>query len=153
KDFLNPDSYVTVTADLRAVGKHCLVYVDHDQTEPDRLQPTIKDAVAAFDDEIYPHACERLGHALDVDRDGRFTILFTGWLNRLGGGKIKLDGFVRGSDFYRDLDAPYGNRCDMMYLNPELKPGAYLRTLLAHEYTHAVVFSEHVFGDYLPDAP
>jgi hypothetical protein len=153
KDFLNPDSYATVTADLRAVGKHCLVYVDHDQVDPDGLRPTIKNAVAAYDDEVYPQACERLGHALDVDRDGRFTILFTGWLNKLGGGKIKLDGFVRGSDFYRDLDAPYGNRCDMMYLNPELKPGAYLRTLLAHEYSHAVVFSEHVFGDYLPDAP
>jgi hypothetical protein len=153
KDFLNPDSYATVTADLRAVGKHCLVYVDHDQPDPEALQPTIKDAVAAFDNDIYPQACERLGHALDVDRDGRFSILFTGWLNKLGGGKVNLDGFVRGSDFYRDLDAPFSNRCDLMYLNPKLKPGAYLRTLLAHEYTHAVVFSEHVFGDYLPDAP
>jgi hypothetical protein len=40
----------------------------------------------------------------------------------------------------------------MLYLNTDLRPGPYLRTLLAHEYTHAVVFSEHVFGNYLPDA-
>ena len=40
----------------------------------------------------------------------------------------------------------------MLYLNTDLRPGPYLRTLVAHEYTHAVVFSEHVFGDYLPGA-
>jgi hypothetical protein len=41
----------------------------------------------------------------------------------------------------------------MMYLSAGLRPGPHLRTLLAHEYTHAVVFSEHLFGDYLPDRP
>src|SRR5260370_38431736 len=136
---------------LRGGGKHCQVYVDHDFADADGLQPTVKDAIAVFDEEIYPKACERLGHALDVDRDGRFTILFTPWLDKLSGGKIKLDGFVRGSDFYRDLDAPHGNRCDLMYLITNLKPAPYLHTLLAHEYTHAVVFSEHVFGEYLPN--
>ena len=34
----------------------------------------------------------------------------------------------------------------MMYLNADLVPGPHLRTVLAHEYTHAVIFSEHVFG-------
>src|SRR5207244_1823742 len=106
--------------------------------------------VRTFDGDIYPQARGELGNVLDVDRDGRFTILFTGWLSRLCNGKVSLDGFVRGSDFYRDLDAPYGNRCDMMYLNTALQPGPYLRSLLAHEYTHAVIFSEHVFGHYLP---
>jgi hypothetical protein len=153
RDPFNPDGYVAVTADLRAVGDHCQVYVDHAYADPVALQPTVKDVVATFDKEIYPQACKRLGRALDVDRDGRFTILFTGWLDKLGGGKIKLDGYVRGSDFYRDLDSPHGNRCDMMYLNTRLKPGPYLHTLLAHEFTHAVVFSERVFGDYLPNAP
>jgi hypothetical protein len=107
--------------------------------------------VQTFDAEVYPQAQKRLGQVLDVDRDGRFTILFTNRINKLGSGGSRLDGFVRGSDFYRDLEAPFGNQCDMMYLSAELKPGPYLRTLLAHEYTHAVVFSEHVFGDYLPD--
>jgi hypothetical protein len=149
-DFTNRDNYVSIAADLAAVGKHCQVYIDHEFAGKDGLQPTVKDVIATFDDEIYPQACKRLGRAADVDRDGRFSILFTPWLDKLADGKVQLDGFVRGSDFYRDLDAPHGNRCDMMYLNTSLKPGPYLRTLLAHEYTHAVVFSEHVFGDYLP---
>jgi hypothetical protein len=87
-----------------------------------------------------------------VDRDGRFTILFTGWLRRMQGGKVAVDGCVRGSDFHRELQAPFGNGCDMMYLSTTLQAGPHLRTLLAHEYTHAVVYSEHVFGDYLPVA-
>jgi hypothetical protein len=139
-----------VVGELNTVGRHCQVYVDRDHDNARGLRPTVDDAVRAFDEEVYPRARERLGRALDVDRDGRFTILFTGWLDRLQRGKVALGGFVRGSDFYRDVAAPFGNRCDVMYLNTNLKPGPHLRTLLAHEYVHAVVFSEHVFGEYLP---
>jgi hypothetical protein len=149
-DLQDPSNYAEIPADLGAVGRHCLVYVEHENVDLKGLKATIQDAVAAFDREIYPQARTRLGQALDVDRDGRFTILFTSRLGKLSGGKAKLDGFVRGSDFYRDLDPPLGNQCDMMYLAADLKPGPYLHTLLAHEYTHAIVFSEHVFGSYLP---
>jgi hypothetical protein len=117
------------------------------------LQPTVDDIVATFDKEVYPWARQLLGQAVDVDRDGRFTILLTGWLAKLANGRVSLGGFVRGSDFFRDLAPPFGNRCDMMYLNSDLKPGPHLHTILAHEYTHAVIFSEHVFGSYLPEGP
>jgi hypothetical protein len=146
-DFQSAANYVAVPAELRGVGKRCQVYVDQAHPDPRGLQPTIDDVIRTFDEEVLPRA---LGTALDVDRDGRFTILFSGWLAKLQSGQVKLGGFVRGSDFYLDLAAPYGNRCDMMYLNTDLRPGPYLRTLLAHEYTHGVLFSEHVFGDYLP---
>jgi hypothetical protein len=153
RDFRDPDNYVTVTAQLERVGWHCQVYVDCDHADRAALQRTLDDIVRTFDDQVYPRACQELGHALDVNRDGRFTILLTGWLGRLSNGKVSLDGFVRGSDFYRDLAVPYGNRCDMMYLNTDLQPGPHLRTVLAHEYTHAVIFSEHVFAGYLPGMP
>ena len=152
QDFHDTAAYTAVVGVLRAVGRHCQVYVDRAHTDLRGLQPTIDDAVRTFDEQVYPVAQRRLGQALDVDRDGRFTILFTSWLDRLQRGTVSLGGFVRGSDFYRDMAAPFGNRCDAMYLNTNLKPGPHLRTVLAHEYTHAVVFSEHVFGDYLPVA-
>jgi hypothetical protein len=152
QDFHDAGAYTAVVGALRAVGRHCQVYVDRAHADLGGLQPTIDDAVRTFDEQVYPVAQRRLGQALDVDRDGRFTVLFTGLLDRLQRGAVSLGGFVRGSDFYRDLAAPFGNRCDVMYLNTNLKPGPHLRTLLAHEYTHAVVFSEHVFGDYLPAA-
>jgi hypothetical protein len=152
-EFQDPAAYATIVGELRAVGRHCQVYVDRDHPDPAALQPTVDDVVRTFDEEVFPRACRDFGRALDVDRDGRFTILFTGWLGRLVNGRVAIGGFVRGSDFYRDLAGPYGNRCDMMYLNTDLRPGPLARSLLAHEYTHAVVFSEHVFGGYLPELP
>jgi hypothetical protein len=153
RDFSNPESYVTVSGELQSVGRHCQVYVDRDYHPRSRIQPTVDDVIQTFDREVYPRACHDLGRALDVDRDGRFTVLLTPWLGKLADGKISLGGFVRGSDFFRDLAPPFGNRCDMMYLNTELQPGPALRTILAHEYTHAVIFSEHVFGSYQPQIP
>ncbi len=152
QDFQNTRQYAAVHAELCAVGKHCQVYVDRDHKDRDGLQATVKDTIRTFDEGVYPKAREWLGRCLDVDGDGRFTILFTSLLSRLQGGKVSLGGCVRGSDFDRELTAPFSNRCDMMYLNTDLKPGPHLRTLITHEYTHAVVFSEHVFGEYLPMA-
>jgi hypothetical protein len=149
QEFQDPAAYVTVKGDLRGFGRHCQVYLDRDYPDPPGVQPTVEDIVRTFDDDVSPQA---LGQVLDVDRDGRFTILLTSWLGKLCNGKVAVGGFVRGSDFMQDLPAPFGNRCDMMYLNANLKPGPYLHTLLAHEYTHAIVFSEHVFGNYLAEA-
>ena len=149
RDFQDADGYVAVPADLRATGRRCQAYLDHAFADPESLQPTLDDAVRTFDEAVYPTARRLLGRCLDVDRDGRFTLFFSPRLDSLAG-KGALSGFVRTADFYRDLAAPFGNRADMMYLNTDLKPGPYLRTVVAHEYTHAVVCSEHAFGDYLP---
>jgi hypothetical protein len=149
QEFQDAAAYVEVVGKLCRVGRHCQVYVDRNYLDLTRLQPTIEDAVRTFDEEVYPRTCAELGRVVDTDRDGRFTMLFSSWLGHLSEGKVALGGLVRGSDFFRDLEAPYGNRCDMMYLNPDLQPGPHLHALLAHEYTHAVVFSEHIFGAYL----
>jgi len=146
----SPAGHVAIRGELRSVGQFCQVYVDHDEPSSAALQATIDDVVRTFDTDIFPQAAS-LGRAVDVDRDGRFTILMTSRLSQLGGGTVSLGGCVRGSDFYRDLAAPFGNRCDLMFLNAQLQPGAHLHTLLAHEYTHALIFCEHVFGNYLPE--
>ena len=62
-------------------------------------------------------------------------------MTRLAGGKAGVDGFVRGADLDASLGEPFGNRCDMMYLNTSLKAGPHFRTIIAHEYAHAVIFS------------
>jgi hypothetical protein len=133
-------NYVTVRGVLRAVGKHVQVYVadeDQGQVAPELL----KDLVATFDDRILPVSAQSVGLASDVDGDGRFTILLSSWLTRLGDGRNAVDGFVRVSDLDSAFPPPFGNRCDMMYLSTALQPGLHLRTVLAHEYMHAVVFS------------
>jgi hypothetical protein len=157
--FLNEDAfqeatgYATVVGDLKAMGRYCQVYLDHDDAHLVTTQATVDDIVRTFDHEIYPHARQRLGRVLDVDRDGRFTILLTHRLGQMARGRVSLAGFIRGADFYRDIAAPLSNRSDMMYLNSDLVSGPHLRTIIAHEYTHAIIFSEHVFGGHHPELP
>lgn len=153
--FLDPGSYAVITGQLQQIGKHCQVYVDRNFPDPSALRPTIEDAIRAFDEKIFPLGDKlapryALGRCCDVDRDGRFTILFSPWLGRLASGTVALDAMTRGSDLHRDLRPPYSNACDMIYLNTSLKPGPYLHSLLAHEYAHLVLYTEHVLTKYLP---
>lgn len=146
-DLYDTKKYIPVTAKLARTGKWCLVYADSDDRVSAEL---LDDVVRTFDERVYPAARQRFGQHRDVDRNGKFTILISGWLDRLSSGKVSLSGFVRGADFYRDVSAPFSNQCDMLYLNASLVPGEHLRTVLAHEYTHAITFSEHTFTEYLP---
>lgn len=150
-DFTQSKNYERVQARLFAVGEQCAIYVDVESTKDEQLKNLVDDTIATFDREVQPAAVRKLGRHRDVDGDGKFAILFTPWLGKLADGGVSLGGFVRGSDFYSEIEPPLGNRCDMMYLNSALWPGPHLRTLIAHEYTHAVTLSEHVFGRHLPD--
>ena len=139
-DVTASSNYLSVAGVLSAVGKRIQIYVapeDLGQVDKELL----RDLIVTFDDRIFPAAARSTGLATDVDGDGRFTILLSSWLNRLGNGRNAVDGFVRVTDLDPAFSAPFGNHCDMMYLSTRLKPGPYLRTVVAHEYMHAVVFS------------
>ncbi len=84
----------------------------------------------------------RFGPAPDVDGDGRFTVLVSSWLEHLGGGRYAVDGFIRVADLDRSIRPPLGNQRDVMYVSASLEAGPYLRTVLAHEYMHAVLFGQ-----------
>ena len=138
-------NYRAVAAKLRALGRSVQVYVD--ERDAGRVGPeTLREIVATLDERVVPEVGRAIGMAPDVDGDGRFTVLVTGQLARLGGGRLAVDGFVRGSDLDPAMAAPFGNRCDMLYLNAGLTPGPHLRTVLAHEYTHAAVSALKAFG-------
>lgn len=146
-DLYDAGRYIEVVADLAKVGRHCIIYTDQ---KDDVERSVVEEIARVFDEQVYPSARATFGRHRDVDRDGKFAILMTTWLSRLSDGKVALSGFVRGADFYRDVEAPFSNQCDMLYLNASLEPGPHLTTILAHEYTHAITFCEHVFGEYLP---
>ena len=95
----------------------------------------------------------RFGPAPDVDGDGRFTVLLSSWLDHLGGGRFAVDGLVRVADLDRAFRPPLGNQCDVMYLSASLESGPYLRTVLAHEYMHAVLFGQKGRGGHGARAP
>jgi hypothetical protein len=144
-DVASASNYLAVRGRLRAVGQRVQVYVDAQDLA--RVgDEVLKDLLVTFDGRIFPTAATLFGRARDVDGDGRFTVLISSWLTRLGGGKHAVDGYVRGADFDATLATPFGNRCDMMYLSTALEPGPHLRTVLAHEYTHAVTLSVKAFS-------
>ena len=103
--------------------------------------------MSTFDDRIFPLIARRFGAAPDVDGDGRFTVLISSWLDHLGGGRYAVDGFVRVADLERSVHPPLGNQCDVMYLSAALESGPHLRTVLAHEYMHAVAFGQKNCGN------
>jgi hypothetical protein len=151
-DVASASNYLPLEGILRGVGRRVQVYVD--ASDAAAIEPeVVADIVATFDEKIFPEAARTIGQARDVDGDGRFTVLISSWLTRLAGGRHAVDGFVRGADLDPGYAAPFGNRCDMMYLSTALRPGPHLRTVLAHEYTHAVTFSAKVLPSPTSTAP
>jgi hypothetical protein len=137
----DPTQYAKVASHEIAHGRNVRVYLD-DQQSPKELSPGLVQSIAdLFDNELIPRFGGLFGTYRDVDGDGRFSVLLSPWLARLQGGRTSIGGFVRGSDFQSHIAPPFSNRCDMMYVNSQTIPGPHLRTLLIHEYAHAVSFS------------
>jgi hypothetical protein len=136
--------YVPVTGRLAGEGDRVRVYLDR-QTAPEEIAPgLIDEIIRLLDAEIIPRSREVVGEHADIDGDGKLTVLVTAWLGRLCGGKTSLNGCVRCNDFQADVEAPFGNHADVIYLNTSVAPGPALKALLAHEYTHAVCFSRRL---------
>jgi len=140
----DPQGYLPVTGVLAGVGQSVQVYVDREVSGS--AGALVAEIIRLMDDEIIPRSRELLGEHTDIDGDGKLAILVTGWLGRLCGGKTSLNGFVRANDFQALIDPPFGNHADVLYLNSAMEPGPALKTLLAHEYTHAVCFSRRFAG-------
>lgn len=144
-DVISPSNYLTIHSSLRSTGERVQIYVDDDDAAsvgPDVL----RDIVTTFDRQVFPVSARTLGQARDIDGDGRFTVLMSSWLNRLGNGRHAVDGFVRAADIDLEIPSPFSNHCDMMYVSSTLAPGPHLRTILAHEYAHAVTSSARRVG-------
>ncbi len=140
----DPAQYFPVPARIVGEGKQVRVYLDEQSKLRDLSTGLVDEIIELFDNKIVPGFQKQIGTVRDVDNDGKFTILLTPWLGKLQGGKTSLDGFVRGCDFDPNVRAPFGHQCDMMYLNSRLKPGKHLQSLLAHEFTHAILFSSRM---------
>lgn len=135
------NQYTQVRSRLIASGETVRVYLDRNQPIDSQIAELCQEIVRLLDEEIVATLRRSLGTVSDVDNDGKLAVLLTPWLSRLQGGTTSLGGFVRGSDFDAKSKKPFGNHCDVLYLNPNLRPGSHLRDIIAHELTHAVCFS------------
>lgn len=138
------NEYTRLRARLIAEGQSVRVYLDRRQPARELAIGLAEEIVRTLDTQIIPLFRRKLGRFRDVDGDGKFAVLLTPLLGRLQGGRTSVEGFVRGDDFRSDVRLPFSNHCDMMSLNAHLKPGPHLKTILAHEFAHAVCFSERL---------
>ncbi|MFM1803115.1 MAG: Neutral metalloprotease precursor, partial [Planctomycetota bacterium] len=130
-------NYETITATAVASGLRATVYVD--QRDRKVVSQDVADAIVRImDDEIPARVIPRIGDVADTDGNGRLHIVMTQVLDRMADGKLSLDGFVRPSDFDPMGVLPVSHASDLIFLNSRVTEVDYLKSLLAHEFTHAV---------------
>ena len=140
-DLSDKNKYTRITGRLIQQSPRIAIYLD-DQQQTKELAGGLVDAIIKImEQQVLDQITQKCGPIRDVDRNGRFTILLSPWLNKLQGGNTSINGFVRPSDFRKSVPEPFSNHCDMLYLNSTLKPGQELLDLLSHEVTHAAISS------------
>ena len=136
-------NYVRVTGRCVAESKSVRVFLDEQQAFDQTTREAATEILDLLENQIIPRSRELIGTHADIDGDGKLAVLLTPVLDRVPAGQTALGGYVRGGDFRRDMSPPFGNHADVIYLNSRaISPGEHLHALLAHEYTHAVGFSE-----------
>ncbi|WP_145225339.1 hypothetical protein [Gimesia algae] len=151
-DLSDKKQYTRLKARLIEQSPRVAIYLDEQQKPEELANGLVTDLILLLENQVLDKISRECGPIRDVDGNGRFCILLSPWLNKLQGGKTKINGFVRPSDFRDNVAEPFSNHCDMLYLNSALKPGQQLLDLLSHEVTHAAVSSiRTASGCSLPD--
>lgn len=150
-------SSTSVTAELRYQSDNFNAFVD----ERDRAALSDAELSALLDgfNAVIPAERAMFGQESDVDGDGRFNILFTREVNKLGmsaGGIVT--GFFYAIDLFSTAQYSQSNETEIFYtfvpddtgthgvaISKEFSLSNILPTVLPHEYQHMINFNEHYF--------
>lgn len=143
-----------ITAEVRAVSNHAIVYVDLDAPPGGLSQAELDGFAAMFDDPIHPTNVATFGQPSDIDGNGRIIILLTPRVNALtppGEGSF-IAGYFYGCDLVERNRCEQTNRAEIFYSmvpDPEGEFGfprsrqtvlATVPGVLAHEFQHMIAF-------------
>jgi hypothetical protein len=150
------DNFDRVTASLRHVTEHSLIYVDEASPEGGFRDTDLASLALEYEDPIYPTVTGIFGSESDLDQNGRVIVLLTPAVNRLT--PPGSDGYVGG--FFYGLDLLTGrsgsNEAEIFYAmvpdptgaeGPVISRFAALSTIpavLAHEFEHMVHFNQRM---------
>lgn len=151
-------SYVDVVGEVRCVGSNVIFYVD--TSVPASVLPNAD--VTTLCNEFNTVASNEqalLGSTSDINSDGKFAVLMTKQINRLGalGGGI-ITGYFYASDLYsRSSSNTVSNEREIIYTMVPDPEGEYgtaisnefamsnlLPAVLPHELQHAISYNRHV---------
>ncbi|MDP2951301.1 MAG: peptidoglycan-binding domain-containing protein [bacterium] len=105
--------------------------------ELERVELILQDLSAEFDKVIYPKLTALYGQEWKngIDRDPKITVVF----HQLKSGAA---GYFRQEDEYPKQQAQRSNEGEMVYLNADYLTSYYLKSFLAHEFTHLISFNQ-----------
>ena len=157
-----PYGYDRVTAMVRGLGRHVVIYVDEEgyDLSPSEIEPLLR----TFDDVIQPTVIDVYGNTSDIDGNGRVAVLLTPAVNRLTppGSYGFVSGFFYGCDLLSTAECETSNEGEVLYgVMPDPR-GEYgirhpvdfimriLPGVMAHELMHLIHFNERVLVSGLP---
>jgi len=139
------ESRKTVTATLKNISTKAYFYIEDDwwetltNDERQEVLTSISDLAKEFDSKIYPTLISVYGTEWTpgIDNDRRITVLFHQM-------KEKIGGYNRTVDEYYKVQAPTSNQREMVYLNTSYLGTSRIKSFLAHEFTHLIIFNQKV---------
>lgn len=157
------DAFDEVTAVLRYVGQHTLLYVDDRTPAANLSDALIRQIGDRFDDQTYDIDVDAFGQPSDIDGNGKVIILLSPTVNGLTtpeifAGGARIVGFFFGIDLipHPTLN-PFANEGEVMYAvipDPDARFGSarvttseafdLLSAVFAHEFEHMISFNQHV---------
>jgi hypothetical protein len=154
---VNCTTFATVTATLRHVGPHGLVYLDNGSPPNGYTQGDLDRLGSLFDTFMYPIDTTAFGHETDIDQNGAVIILLTPAVNAVSGNCNQTQSVVGGFFFPDDLvpGTPGSNGGEIFYgLVPDptsatcaISRSFALQTIgptILHEFQHMISFGRHV---------
>lgn len=155
--FSNSSSYETVTAELKVQTEYFNLYVD--SRDLAALTTEELDQIASEFANVIDLEHEIFGVESDVNGDGRFDVLFTQVVNRLGGSQGGMvTGFFYAMDLFESSKYPVSNEREIIFImvpDPEGEHGSavsnsfavnnIIKGVLPHEYQHMINFNMHYF--------
>lgn len=105
--------------------------------QQERIKKKVDDLSLEFEENIYPVLADRLGSEWNpgIDSDPRLTVLFHQM-------KKDVSGYWRSDDEYYRLQGVLSNEREMVYLNADKLQDPLMKSYLAHEFTHLIVFNQ-----------
>ncbi|MFH1653009.1 MAG: hypothetical protein ABIE74_03035 [Pseudomonadota bacterium] len=151
-------NYTTITAELKCIDSHVLLYVDQNATS-EMLDDDDIDYLCAEYERATAFEYQLYGEPSDIDDNGKTIALITPQVNRLGGmaGGI-ITGFFYAADLYSRTESnPVSNEGEVMYLMSPDPEGDFgypishnfainnlLSAVFPHELQHAISYNQHV---------
>ncbi|MCP5465036.1 MAG: hypothetical protein H7A33_08445 [Deltaproteobacteria bacterium] len=150
-------SYTTITAELRYQSTSFNFYVD--TQDANRLTDDDLASLAANFQAMIPTILSTFGEWTDTDGNGRFNVVFTNAVNRLGGSSGGIvTGYFNALDLFDERDHAISNEGEYIYTfvpdpgadygSPVSKSFALSNILpgvLPHELQHMINFNQHYF--------